>query len=138
MFESIGMYAWRVSPGSPGGATYFPTYKAAACHYARSRPCNQSNRGIWLVTIQSRPSDRDAGRSMANSPSKPAGLRFVIYTNQAIYLLCLITPSWCQITLFFRNITPFFAIYIYMTVYNQNSALYVTQGGVRWLYSTGI
>ena len=35
------------------GATYFPTYKAAACHYARSRACNQSNRGIWLVTIQS-------------------------------------------------------------------------------------
>ena len=37
------------------GTSYFPTYKAAACHYARSRPCNQPNRGIWLVTIQSRP-----------------------------------------------------------------------------------
>ena len=42
------------------GATYFATYnlKAAACHYAHSRACNQSNRGIRLVTIQSRPSDR--------------------------------------------------------------------------------
>ena len=38
------------------GATYFPTYKAAACHChgARSRACNQSNRCIRLVTIQSR------------------------------------------------------------------------------------
>ena len=44
-------------------ATYFPTYKAAACHYARSRACNQSNRGILLVTIQSKPSNRDAGGS---------------------------------------------------------------------------
>ena len=35
---------------------------------------------------------------MGTTPSKPAGLRFVIYTNQAIYLLCHITPSQCQIT----------------------------------------
>ena len=47
------------------GATYFPTYKAAACHYARSRACNQSNRCILLVTIQSKPSDRDAGPLLA-------------------------------------------------------------------------
>ena len=53
------------------GTSYFPTNKAAACHYARSRPCNQSNRGIQLVTIQSRrsrPSDRDAGGAGASDP----------------------------------------------------------------------
>ena len=56
------------------GATYFPTsrYKAAACHYARSCACNQSNRGIRLVTIQSRPSDRDAGGAGASGPWPPA------------------------------------------------------------------
>ena len=37
------------------GTSYSPTYKAAACQYVRSRPCNQSNRGIRLVTIQSSP-----------------------------------------------------------------------------------
>jgi hypothetical protein len=48
--------------GVPAGhASYFPTYKAATCHDARSRACNQSNRGIRLVTIQSRSSDREAG-----------------------------------------------------------------------------
>ena len=33
----------RQSGQSWHGATYFPTYKAAACRYARSRACNQSN-----------------------------------------------------------------------------------------------
>ena len=67
---------WYVCMGavrdSGHGATYFPTYKAAACHYARSRACNQSNRGILLVTIQSRPSDRDAGGAGASWPWPPA------------------------------------------------------------------
>ena len=54
------------------GTTYFPTYKAAACHYASSHACNQSNRGIGLVTIQSKPSDRDAGSAGASGPWPPA------------------------------------------------------------------
>ena len=76
------------------GATYFPTYKAAACHYARSRACNQSNRGIWLVTIQSRPSDRDAGCAGASGPWPPARPNPPgAGTNQAIYHLSNIPPS---------------------------------------------
>ena len=55
------------------GATYFPTYKAAACHYARSSACNQSNRGIRLVTM-SRPSGRDAGGAGASGPWPQARL----------------------------------------------------------------
>ena len=54
------------------GATYFQTYKAAACHYACSSTCKQSNRCILLVTIQSRPSDRDAGGTGASWPWPPA------------------------------------------------------------------
>ena len=64
-----------LSGQSGHGATYFPTYKShktAACHYARSRACNQSNRGILLVTIQSKPSDRDAGGTGASGPWPPA------------------------------------------------------------------
>ena len=76
------------------GPTYFPTDKAAACHhYARSRACNQSNHGNRLVTIQSKPSDRDAGCTGASGPSQPAGRRYVMYTNQAIYHLSNIPPS---------------------------------------------
>ena len=74
--------------------TYFPTCKASDFLYARSRACNQSIRGIRLVTIQARPSDRDAGGAgaswpwpVATSPSQSAGRRYVIYTNQAIYHL---------------------------------------------------
>ena len=59
-----GVPVLHAGHGSDG--TYFPTYKAAANQYARSRPCNQSNRGIRLVTIQSRPSDRDAGGTGAS------------------------------------------------------------------------
>ena len=58
--------------GHHDGATYFPTYKAAACHYARSCACNQSKCGIRLVTIQSKPSDRDAGGAGASGPWPPA------------------------------------------------------------------
>ena len=76
------------------GATNFPTYKAAACHYARSRACNHSNRGILL---QSRPSDRDAGGAGASGPwpparPKPPGsgagyIRIRLYTSFATYHL---------------------------------------------------
>ena len=41
--------------------SYFADYKSAACHYARSRVCNKSNRGLRTVEIVSRASDRDAG-----------------------------------------------------------------------------
>ena len=103
-YVCMGCQSWQ----SWHGATDFPTYKAAACHYARSRACNQSNSCIRLVTIQSRPSDRDGLlrwclRALATSQSQTAGLRYVIYTNQAIYLVCNIPPS-------FRNIPPFWAM----------------------------
>ena len=90
------------------GATYFPTYKAAACHHASSRACNQSNRGIRLVTIQSKPSDRDAGCTGASGPWPPArpnppgsGMSYIpirLYTTLATYHLL------------FRNIPPFLAM----------------------------
>ena len=91
---------WQ-SRQSGHGTTYFPTYKAADCHCASSRACNQSNRGILLVTIQSRPSvsqwqgcwRRWCLRALATSPSQLAGPRYVIYTNHAIYHLCNIPPS---------------------------------------------
>ena len=102
--------------GQPGhGTTYFSTYKAAACHYARSRACNQSNRGIRLVTIQSRPSDRDAGGAGASGPWPPArpnspgsGMSYIpirLYTTFVTYhLLC-------------RNIPPFLVVYSQKTAY---------------------
>ena len=63
-YVCMGRQSWL----SWHGTTYFRTYKAAARHYARSRACNQSKRGIQLVTIQSRPSDRDAGGAGASGP----------------------------------------------------------------------
>ena len=99
------------------GVTYFPAYKAAACHYAviliyaRSRACNQSNRCILLVTIQSnlsKPSDRDAGGAGASWPWPPArpnppgaGKSYIpirLYTTLATYHL------------HFRIIPPFLAM----------------------------
>ena len=87
------------------GATYFPTYKAAACHYARSRACNQSNRGIRLVTIQSKPSGGCAGASGPWPPARPnppgAGMSYIpirLYTTLATYHLL------------FTNIPPFLAM----------------------------
>ena len=97
-----------VSVRAVRSATYFPTCKAAASHYARSRACNQSNRGIRLVTIQSRPSDRDAGGAGASGPWPPArpnppgsGMSCIpikLYTTLATYHLL------------FRNIPPFLAM----------------------------
>ena len=93
------------------GATYFPTYKVAACHYARSRACNQSNRGIRLVTIQSKPraSDRDAGGAGASGPwpparSNPPGSGSMSYIPIRLY------TTLATYHLLFRNIPPFLAI----------------------------
>ena len=95
----------RQSGQSGHGATYFQTYKAAACHYARSRTCNQSNRGIRLVTILSKPSDRGAGASGPCPPARPnppgSGMSYIpirLYTTFATYHLL------------FRNIPPFLAM----------------------------
>ena len=48
---------WATGPGSYSS---FVDYKSAACHYARSPACSKSNRGLFTVTIVSRPSDRVA------------------------------------------------------------------------------
>ena len=61
---------------------YFPTWKAAACHYARSPLCQQTGRAIKLVTVQSRPGDRDAGGSGAAGqwePQRPSFWHGVAY-----------------------------------------------------------
>ena len=50
---------------------FFPTWKAAACHYARSPLCQQTGQAIKLVTVQSRPCDRDAGGSGAAGQWEP-------------------------------------------------------------------
>ena len=71
---------------------YFPTYKAAACHWARSPACNQSGRTIRIVPIESRPGDRDAGGSGAAGtwvPRNPAGKGM----NKCIGYPCYITLS---------------------------------------------
>ena len=78
------------------GATYFPTYKAAACHFARGR-AYKSNRCIRLVTIQCRPCDRDAGGAGASGPWPPShpnppgsGVGYIpigLYTSFATYHL---------------------------------------------------
>ena len=128
--------------GPAGDGTYFPTCKAAACHYARSRPCNQSNRGIRLVTIQS-------------SPRLPVtrileGLVPLVHGHQLVqtrrsqvcdtYKSGYISPlphhtfsvpdHWHT---FFQEYHTFFSLYT--MVYNQKLALYVTQGQVKRLYT---
>ena len=107
------------------GTTYFPTYKAAACHNARSRACNQSNRGIRLVTIQSKPSDRDAGGAGASWPWPPArpnpqgaGMSYIpirLYTTLATYHL------------HFRNIPPF---WLWKVVCSQKTAYITKKNGI--------
>ena len=90
------------------GATYFPTYKAAACHYARSRACNQSNHHIRLVTIQSRPSDRDAGGAGASGPWPPA--RPNPPGSDMSYIPIRLYTTLATYHLLFRNIPPFLAM----------------------------
>ena len=62
--------------------SFFDTYKAAACHYARSPVCNQSGRSISMITVQTRPTDRDAGGSGAAGqwapPSRGAVHKYLI------------------------------------------------------------
>ena len=58
-------YACMACQSGSGTASYFTTYQAAAVHYARSAPCNQSVRGIATVVLPSRPSDVEAGGSRA-------------------------------------------------------------------------
>lgn len=105
----VDRYACMGCQSGPAGhgTSYFPTYKAAACHYARSRTCNQSKRGIRLVTIQSRPSDRDVGGGGASGAWPPARPNppgsGMLYTSEVICLLQNIPP-------FFPDIPPFPAI----------------------------
>ena len=58
-------YACMACQSGCGTASYFTTYQAAAVHYARSAPCNQSVRGIATVVLPSRPTDVEAGGSGA-------------------------------------------------------------------------
>jgi len=44
-------YACMACQSGCGTASYFTTYQAAAVHYARSAPCNQSVRGIATVVL---------------------------------------------------------------------------------------
>ena len=100
--------AWGVSPGSPGMAPQLPNVKAAACHYAHSRACNQSNRGIRLVTIQSRPSDRDAGGAGASGPWPPA--RPNPPGSDMSYIPIRLYTTFATYHLLFRNIPTFLAM----------------------------
>ena len=111
-------------------ATYFPAYNAAACHYARSRACNQSYRSIWLVTIQSIPSDRDAGGAGASGPWPPASpnppgsemsyIPIRLYTTFATYHLLFGYGRWYLA----KN-----------GLYNQKNAFLTSQGLLSRLYT---
>jgi hypothetical protein len=57
--------------GSSRPVSFFPTFKAAACHYARSPACQKTGRAIRQVTIQSRSTDREAGGSGAGGKWVP-------------------------------------------------------------------
>ena len=93
-----GCQAWHLACH----AAYFASYKAAACHYARSRPCNQSNHCICLVNIQSRLCIRDAcgaGGAGPLPPPRPDQQRSGIYGHAAsdflhstFYMPQFITP----------------------------------------------
>ena len=64
--RSVCMH-WGVSPGSQERHT-LPNVQGCCLPLCSSRACNQSNSCIRLVTIQSRPSDRDAGGAGASGP----------------------------------------------------------------------
>jgi hypothetical protein len=69
-------------------------YKAAACHYACSLACNQSNSGFRLVTIQCLPSDREAsgtGGAGQWPPGRPAGIYHGMYEEADIFIACYIS-----------------------------------------------
>ena len=55
---SVVRYACMGCKGSP---TFFSDFKAASIHYARSKRCYQSNRGIKSVSVQVNPSPQFIG-----------------------------------------------------------------------------
>ena len=68
---SVDRYVCMGCQSGDASGGYFDTYKAAACHYSRSKPCQQSGRAIKYIQVQSRPGDRDAGGSGAAGPWEP-------------------------------------------------------------------
>ena len=76
---SVVRYACMGCEGSP---TFFSDFKAASIHYARSKRCYQSNRGIKTVSVQVNPSpqfigDGEAGGAGGGGPwrQQPAPAR---------------------------------------------------------------
>ena len=102
--------------GCSGGPTYFSTFQAASLHYARSRACNQSLRGIGTVVLPNRPADNEAGGSGAAAAwvgpirhgvasRRAAGIHFIQeFTKQYPEF----TENSDQFTIFF---TTFFTIF---------------------------
>ena len=68
---SVDRYVCMGCQSGDASGGYFDTYKAAACHYSRSKPCQQSGRAIKYIQVQSKPGDRDAGGSGAAGPWEP-------------------------------------------------------------------
>ena len=68
---TVARYVCMGCQSSGHGVKFFPNYKAAACHWARSPTCNQSGRSIRVVGIESKPGDRDVGGSGAAGTWKP-------------------------------------------------------------------
>ena len=52
-----------------GSRIHFTDYKSASCHYARSAPCNRSNRGIATIVLPNKATDQDAGGSGGAGPA---------------------------------------------------------------------
>ena len=67
---SVERYVWMgCQSGRPScEALFFAEHKSATYNYARSSARNRSHCGIHLVTIQSKPSDHNAGASEALAP----------------------------------------------------------------------
>ena len=103
------LYAWGVSPGSPGMAPHTSQRTRRLPAILLAFALVTSPIAAFIVTFQSRPNDwRWCLRALATSPSQdsqPAGLRYMIYNNQAIFHL-----SSCNIPPFLRNIPPFVAM----------------------------
>jgi hypothetical protein len=81
-----------VCMGCQGPVSYFSTYKAAACHFANSPPCNQSGRSIRVVTIQARPGDRVTGTQAAPVQLERGNPEILQLEVQTCYKTCYITP----------------------------------------------
>ena len=50
---SVDSYVCMGCQSGDASGGYFDTYKAAACHYSRSKPCQQSGRAIKYIQVQS-------------------------------------------------------------------------------------